>query len=122
MTNTNCCSNCVLNSKHNLTFSTLHTMSCTCACILVSNVCKMNGMKIAAGWLINLHTLSNLQLLLATLTVASKFTDWRYVAMWDQSWITRAERKTRYMVFLLFVGNFGFSGSAITHMAKIKDA
>jgi hypothetical protein len=77
----------------------------------------MNGMKIAAGWLINLHTLSNLQLLLATLTVASEFTDWRYVAMWNQSWITRAEGKTktsvRYMLFLLFVGNYGFSGSAI---------
>lgn len=39
----------------------------------------MKGTKIAAGWLINLHTFSNLQLLLATLTVASKFTDWIYV-------------------------------------------
>jgi hypothetical protein len=55
----------------------------------------MNGMKIAAGWLINLPTSSNLQLLLATLTVASKFTDWRYFAMWNQSWITQAEGKTK---------------------------
>jgi hypothetical protein len=54
----------------------------------------MNGMKIDAGWLMNLHTFSNLQLLLAMLTVASKFTDWRYVTMWNQTWITQAERKT----------------------------
>jgi len=61
--------------KHNLTFNTPHTMSWARAYVLVSNVCKVNGMNIAAGWLINLHTFSNLQLLLATLTVASKFTD-----------------------------------------------
>jgi hypothetical protein len=52
-------------------------------------------MKIAAGWLIYLHTFSNLQLLLATLTVASKFTDWIYVTMWNQTWLTQAEGKTK---------------------------
>jgi hypothetical protein len=51
----------------------------------------MDGMKIAAGWLINLHAFGNLQLLLATLTVASKFTDWRFVTMW----ITQVEGKTK---------------------------
>lgn len=47
--------------------------------------------------------------------------------MWNQSWITQAEGKTKMYLsdtwrLLLFVGNIGVSGSAITHMAKIKDA
>jgi len=61
----------------------------------------MNGMKIAAGWLINLHTFGNLQLLLATLTVASKFTDWRFVTVWNQMWITRVEGNTKTFLAVL---------------------
>jgi len=86
----------------------------------------MNGMKIAAGWHINFHTLCNLQLLVATLTgfIIHRLEICCNVEsiMDHTSWRKNQYVCVRYMVFLLSVGSFGFPGSAITHMAKSKDA